>query len=314
VTGAPAALLLMGPTAAGKSGIAVEVAAEVGAEIVSVDSCAIYRGLDIGTAKPDAAQRAAVPHHLVDVRDPDESYSVGEFLRGCRAAMDEIAARGRLPMLVGGTMMYFHALLRGISDLPPVPARVRAEVRAELAERGPAALHAWLGVRDPETAALLKPGDSQRIARAAEILRATGRSLREWHSAMPRAGALGEGAVAVALSPADTGALRERIARRTRDFVEAGWAAEVARLLELDGVTPASQSMRTVGYRQMARHVLGETSLEEAAGRAEIATRQLAKRQRTWLRHLREDALVLDPFDPGCAGEVLRIARRAGAG
>ena len=297
----------MGPTATGKSALAVGLAAQIGGEVVSVDSCAIYRGLDIGSAKPPLVERGGIAHHLIDIRNPDESYSVGQFVDDAKRLASGIAARGRVPVFAGGTMMYFNALLRGLSGLPSTPAEVRAEVNGLMDRLGPEALHATLAARDPQMASRLHPNDRQRIGRALEVIAAAGRPLSDLQRESPPTSPFGSGCVPIGMMPSDTQALNKRIAERIRDFVRRGWADEVSELLGRDGVGPKSQSMRTVGYREMVRHTLGGIPLDKTLELAETATRRLAKRQRTWLRSMRDCAVLVDPQRGDALEEVRRI-------
>ncbi len=311
MSGQSPVILLMGPTAAGKTQIAGALAQMIGGEVVSVDSCAVYRGLDIGTAKPTATECKSVPHHLVDVAEPSERYSVGRFFDDACAALDGIAARGRTAIMAGGTMMYFNALMRGLSDLPSASADMRAEVARRIDEEGVAAVHDWLVRHDPRSAARIHPNDRQRISRAVEVLLDTGRTLSEWlagsrrrHIPMP--------SVAVSLVPQDIASLRIRIRSRLDGFIAQGWVGEVSNLLARDGIDPESPSMRSVGYRQIVRHVLGEISLDAAIEQANIASRRLAKRQSVWLRSMRDFAFEIDPDSRDCAGAILRHAGHKG--
>jgi tRNA dimethylallyltransferase len=272
------ALLLAGPTASGKSAWALRLAREWPIEIVSVDATQVYRGFDVGSAKPAAAVRAAVPHHLLDLRDPWEQYTAGDFVRDALAAIADIRSRGRLPVLVGGTMMYFRALLHGLVELPPIEPALRVAIRARAAEQGWPALHAELQRVDPTAAARIEPSDAQRIERALEVYRATGRPISAWQAATgPRHGLRLEG---WALVPAERERLHERIAQRFAAMMESGFLAEVAALA---AAAPGAASLRAVGYRQLLAHVEGRMTLAEAMKRALAATRQLAKRQLTWI-------------------------------
>jgi len=283
------AIALAGPTASGKSAAALAIAREHDAEIVSVDSALVYRGMDIGTAKPTAAELAAVPHHLIDIRDPAQAYSAAEFAADAHRLVREINARGRLALLAGGTMLYFKAWYEGLDAMPPADAAIRAELEAEAASLGWAALHAQLAQVDPVTAARLAPADSQRIQRALEVYRATGRPLSSFHG--QRAAPVNDTPL-FSLEPQDRSWLHERIARRFDAMLASGFLAEVQALRERGDLTPELPSMRCVGYRQ-AWELLDEL---EASGdmlpfpmqvlreRGVAATRQLAKRQLTWLR------------------------------
>ncbi len=277
------AVFLMGPTGAGKSALAVELARAAPFEIVSVDSAQVYRGMDIGTAKPDAQARHGVPHHLIDIRDPESRYSAGDFLLDAVAAAEDIRRRGRLPLFVGGTMLYFHALTAGIADLPEGDPGVRAELDARAAVAGWPALHAELAAVDPEAAARIHGHDAQRIQRALEVHRLTGVPISRLQRVRSPVYADAE-VVEIAVAPADRTLLHQRIDARFRAMMEAGFAAEVRGLRERSGLTAEHSSMRAVGYRQIWRHLAGQCDLDAAVDQAIAATRQLAKRQFTWLR------------------------------
>ncbi len=279
----PVVVSLMGPTAAGKTEAALALARALGGEVVSVDSAQVYRGMDVGTAKPSPEVRAEVPHHLIDILEPEESYSAARFRREALEAVAAVAARGRLPVLAGGTMLYFRALEQGLAPLPEADAEVRAAIAAEAAERGWAALHAELARVDPEAAARIHPNDPQRIQRALEVWRLTGRPLSAW-LAEARAAPPPFRAVRVVLAPADRAELHRRIAARLEAMFDAGFVEEVARLRARPGLTRAHPSMRAVGYRQVWDHLEGRWDAAEMRARALYATRQLAKRQLTWLR------------------------------
>jgi tRNA dimethylallyltransferase len=296
------AVLLMGPTASGKSGLALELCAQLPCEIVGVDSAQVYRGMDVGTAKPDAATRARVPHHLVDLCDPAEAYSAARFVADAGAAIAQVRARGRIPLLVGGTMLYFRSLQQGLSDLPPADAAFRAALAAEAARDGWPALHARLARHDPATAGRLHPNDAQRIQRALEILERSGTPASA--HAPPAGGALAGPVVKLALNPPERRVLHERIAARFAQMMRDGFLDEVARLRARGDLSPDLPSMRAVGYRQLWAHLDGAGPLATAAERGVAATRQLAKRQLTWLRA--EPGLAwLDPE----AGDLARRAR-----
>ena len=274
------AVLLMGPTASGKSALALELAARFPVEIVSVDSAQVYRGMDVGTAKPSRAVRAAVPHHLIDVCDPTDNYSAGRFRRDALCLVAEIRARGRVPLLVGGTMLYFRALTRGIAPLPEADAGVRARIDARARELGWPALHAALAARDPEAAARIRPADGQRIQRALEVLELTGRRLSDLQKlAEPPPLEL----AAYALLPVGREELYRRIDRRFLDMMEAGFLDEVRSLKARGDLSPDLPSLRSVGYRQLWAHLAGECGLDAAISAGQRATRNLAKRQLTWV-------------------------------
>jgi tRNA dimethylallyltransferase len=276
------AILLMGPTASGKSAIALELAALLPVEIVSVDSAQVYRGMDIGTAKPDAATRKRVAHHLIDLIEPDQSYSAARFRADALTAMAQIRSRGRIPLLVGGTMLYVKALREGLSRLPQADARVRGELDRRAAAEGWPALHAELALVDPVTAARLKTTDSQRIQRALEVFRVSGMPLSELQGTRDAGDA--PDFVAVALVPSDRAELHRRIAVRFDAMVAAGLVDEVRGLRQRHRLTGAMSSMRCVGYRQVWDVLEGAQGAEGMRERAIAATRQLAKRQLTWLR------------------------------
>jgi len=275
------AVLLMGPTCTGKSALSLELARRFPAEIVSVDSALVYRGMDIGTSKPPAAIRAGVPHHLIDICDPSEAYSAGRFRRDATALIEEIRGRGRVPLLVGGTMLYFHALVRGIAPLPPADPSVRADLDDEARVRGWPALHARLAELDPEAARRIRPADAQRIQRALEVIRISGRTLTELQRcAEPSRLRLAR----FALLPFERDALYLRIGARFDEMMAEGLLDEVRRLHGRGDLRADLPSMRAVGYRQLWRHLDGLCALEEAVAAAKQATRNLAKRQLTWLR------------------------------
>ncbi|HEX7373844.1 MAG TPA: tRNA (adenosine(37)-N6)-dimethylallyltransferase MiaA [Steroidobacteraceae bacterium] len=275
------AVLLMGPTCTGKSALALELARRFPVEIVSVDSALVYRGMDIGTSKPDAAMRAGVPHHLIDICDPAEAYSAGRFRRDALGLIDDIRRRGRVPLLVGGTMLYFHALARGIAPLPEADPGIRAELDAEARTAGWPALHARLAHLDPAAAARIRPNDAQRIQRALEVIRLAGRPLTELQQlAEPTSLRLAR----YALLPCERDALYARIETRFDEMLAAGLVAEVRRLYDRGDLHADLSSMRAVGYRQLWRHFAGKCALQEAISAAKQATRNLAKRQLTWLR------------------------------
>lgn len=290
------AILLCGPTASGKSDWALALAERWPVEIISVDSTQVYRGFDIGSAKPDKALRERVPHHLLDLRDPQETYSAGEFVADALAAIAAVRGRGALPVLVGGTMLYFNALVRGLARLPQADPKIRAAIDARAAMLGWPALHTELQGIDPEAAARIHPNDPQRIQRALEVFELSGRTISAWQrDTRPEHGLRWS---RWALVPADRAALHARIAARYAQMLDAGLLAEVQRLLALPGLEARSPSMRAVGYRQLAAHLAGQCSLDAAVEQAVAATRQLAKRQLTWIN---ADPLWrrIDPFQPG---------------
>ncbi|MDR1889227.1 MAG: tRNA (adenosine(37)-N6)-dimethylallyltransferase MiaA [Zoogloeaceae bacterium] len=298
----------MGPTASGKTGLALELARRFPVGIVSVDSALVFRDMDIGTAKPDAATLAEFPHHLVDLISPEERYSAARFQADALAAMAKIRASGRIPLLVGGTMLYYKALLEGLADLPPADPDLRAEIEAEAAQKGWPALHAELARLDPVTAARLAPGDRQRIQRALEICRIAGR---------PLSALLAEGQgrpppdrfLRIALLPSARAVLHERIARRFQAMLQAGLIEEVERLRQRYALSPDLPAMRSVGYRQVWEWQEGKIATRaELTNRGIFATRQLAKRQMTWLSNTLTGE-VFDCLDNALATRVVaRVA------
>ncbi len=306
----PRCLAIAGPTASGKTAAALAIASVLPVEIISVDSALVYRGMDIGTAKPDAAERAAVPHHLIDIRDPLQAYSAAEFVRDATRLVHEIQARGRHPLLVGGTMLYFKALFEGLDDLPPAEAAVRAQIEAEARAQGWPALHAELMRVDPVTAARLPPGDTQRIQRALEVYRLTGQPLSHFHTRHgdARTSAVAQATTLISLEPADRAWLHERIARRFHAMLAAGFLDEVQTLRARGDLHPDLPSMRCVGYRQAWEALDGVFPMGELPERGIAATRQLAKRQITWLRSMPQRRVVACDA-PDALGQVLQIAR-----
>lgn len=284
---------LAGPTASGKTALALALARRWPVEIVSVDSALVYRGMDIGTAKPSAGERAAAPHHLLDLIAPAQSYSAAQFVADARRLVVEIRARGRWPLLVGGTMMYFKALVDGIDDMPAADPDIRAAIDAEAAQTGWPAMHAQLAQVDPVTAARLKPNDSQRIQRALEVWRASGTPLSTLHQRAQREAAPADGAL-VALEPASRAWLHARIAQRFDAMLAAGFLDEVRRLRADPALNLDLPSMRCVGYRQAweALDVADPPDLADLRDRGIAATRQLAKRQITWLRSMAHRQVV----------------------
>ncbi|MEP6547627.1 MAG: tRNA (adenosine(37)-N6)-dimethylallyltransferase MiaA [Gammaproteobacteria bacterium] len=304
------AILLMGPTGAGKSDLALRLAEALPLEIISVDSALVYRGMDIGTAKPSAAMRARVTHHLMDIRDPAESYSAGEFTRDAALAMQDIWQRGRQPLLVGGTMLYFHALSHGIAKLPAANAEVRAQIERQAELSGWAALHRDLERVDPAAAARIHVNDPQRIQRALEVYRLTGKTITTLQQ--KRMSVFTDVDVTEFIfSPLERGELHTRIELRFGAMLRAGLVAEVRTLYERSDLTAEHPSMRAVGYRQLWRHLAGQSSLDEAVTQAIAATRQLAKRQLTWARR-REHAQWSDSMHPEVAGMMIGALLKGG--
>ena len=290
----------MGPTASGKTTLAVELVKRYPMEIISVDSALVYRGMDIGTAKPDADVLAVAPHRLIDIRDPSEPYSAAEFRQDALLAMAEITARGRIPLLVGGTFLYFRALQSGLSEMPAADSAIRARLEAAAKRDGWAALHARLAVVDPVSAARIHATDPQRIQRALEVYELSGQPMSAFH-AQQRPADLPYRLLQLALIPKDRASLHERIEARFRQMLAEGLLEEVRKLFDRGDLSAELPAMRAVGYRQVWRYLCGELEYEAMVERAIVATRQYAKRQLTWLRGepgleclIAEDRRVLD--------------------
>ena len=298
-TGLPV-ICLMGPTATGKTEIAVRLSQRIQADIISVDSALVYRGMDIGTAKPDAETLAIAPHRLIDIRAPVERYSAGDFVTDARREIDAIHGQGRVPLLVGGTMMYFRSLTEGIADLPLADSSVRLQLNSEAKKQGWPGLHKHLAEIDPVAASRINENDSQRIQRALEVYKISGRTLTAWQAESGK-DSLPHRFIKLALVPANRGQLHKRIEARFESMLQQGFVEEVRRLMGLPGLSADSPSMRAVGYRQIRAHLDGKYDLQTACHKACIATRQLAKRQMTWLRSEKQlnvfDPLENDPFD-----------------
>ncbi len=289
----PPAIFLMGPTASGKTDLAMELCRVLPCELISVDSALVYRGMDIGTAKPSKQQLAEFPHRLVDILDPAQSYSAADFRADALAAMAQITARGKIPLLVGGTMLYFKALLDGLADMPAADAAIRAELEAQAAAHGWQALHDQLAAVDPVSAARIHPNDPQRLIRALEVYQVSGLSMtahREQQTAQTTdAAASGRPQLPytvanLAIAPADRGVLHERIATRFSNMLDQGFLDEVLALRSRGDLHTGLPSIRAVGYRQVWDHLDEKLTYAEMQERGIIATRQLAKRQFTWLR------------------------------
>lgn len=308
----PPAILIMGPTASGKTAVAMALADRFPVELISVDSAQVFRDMDVGTAKPDRATLARYPHRLIDVISPEESYSTARFRDDALAAMGEITAAGKVPLLVGGTMLYFRSLLHGLADLPQADAALRAEIDAEAAAEGWPALHAKLAHFDPSTAARLHPTDSQRLQRALEIYRLTGRPMSELLAASEQQKPPYE-FLSIGLLPGERAVLHERIARRFDEMLLAGLDAEVRALRAKYMLSLNLPSMRCVGYRQTWEAQEGIIPPKELRDRGIFATRQLAKRQITWLTNS-FDAENFDCLDPALSDKIAqRVAGFLGA-
>jgi len=307
----PLAVFLMGPTASGKTSVAVELVQRLPLEIISVDSALVYRGMDIGTAKPDAATLALAPHRLIDIRDPGEAYSAAQFRVDALREMELICASGNTPLLVGGTMLYFRALEQGLSDLPAADPEVRAQLEARAAEIGWTAMHQRLAEVDAQSAARIHPNDPQRIQRALEVYELTGVALSE----LCRRGSEtppNYRFIKIVLAPPERATLHRRIEARFRAMLEQGFVDEVQRLQrrgDLDSQLPA---LRAVGYRQAWMYLRGELSADEWVERALVATRQYARRQLTWLR-AEADAHWVDPLGTDAVARIAALIKQAGA-
>ncbi|MGM0983619.1 MAG: tRNA (adenosine(37)-N6)-dimethylallyltransferase MiaA [Pseudomonadota bacterium] len=306
----PPAILLMGPTAAGKTDLAIELYERLGCELISVDSAMVYRDMDIGSAKPSPQELARAPHRLIDIRDPSEPYSAADFREDALGEMRRISDAGKVPLLVGGTMMYFKHLLEGVANLPSADAAVRAELEHKMARHGLRSLHEELSGIDPRSAARIHPNDPQRLMRALEVYRLTGRSLSElWDE--QRLETFPWRTLSIGLAPSDRGTLHAGIAQRFKMMLDAGLVDEVAALMNRDDVDASLPAMKSVGYRQVWAFLEGEYGQGELERRGIIATRQLAKRQLTWMRSWPGlnwvDSLGLDPLS-----EVLKLVREFG--
>lgn len=309
---APARVVaVVGATATGKSRLAMSLAETLGGEIVNADALQVYRGFDIGTAKPSPEERALVPHHLIDILDPAERYSAGEFARRARAAIADIESRGRVPIVAGGSGLYLRALFAGISPVPPGDPALRAQLRERLAAEGLPALAAELACLDPPTAARLAPGDTQRVLRALEVALASGRPLSSWIASQPF-GKQSVLAISVGLT-LPRGILYDEIARRVARMMEQGWVEEVAGLLDR-GLGPHLPAFQAIGYRQLALHVLGKRSLDLAVEETVQATRRFAKRQETWFR--KEPDVTWFPAQDlaGRTAQIVEHVMRSGLG
>lgn len=288
----------MGPTASGKTDLAIRLRQQLPVELISVDSALIYKDMDIGTAKPDADELAQAPHRLIDIRDPAQSYSAADFRADALKEMADIVAQGRIPLLVGGTMLYYKALLEGLSPLPAADPAVRAQIEQEAADKGWQAMHEELVRIDPVSGARIHPNDPQRLSRALEVFRISGKTLTELTKT--QGDALPYRVHQFAITPTDRAVLHRRIEQRFEKMIEAGFEQEVRALYERGDLHPDLPSIRCVGYRQMWEYLDGQCSLDDAVFRGICATRQLAKRQITWLRSWK-DLTWLDSSDPESA-------------
>ncbi len=298
-------IALAGPTASGKTAAALAIASQIPVEIISVDSALVYRGMDIGTAKPTAEERALIPHHLIDIRDPLDAYSAAEFLEDASRLIDEISARGKTPLLTGGTMLYFKALFDGLDAMPKADPEVREEIERQAAERGWPQMHHELSFIDPATAERLNPTDSQRIQRALEVFRISGRPLSSFHTGDARPPTdISKRTTLISLEPATRKWLHDRIEVRFDTMLEAGLVQEVEKLRARGDLTIDHPSMRCVGYRQTWEVLDGTVPMKELRNRGIFATRQLAKRQLTWLRSMPNRQVVACDDDDALAQVV----------
>ncbi len=304
----PPAILLVGPTASGKTALAFELATRFHCDIVSVDSAQVFRDMDIGTAKPEPATLERFPHRLIDLITPEQRYSAAQFRADALREMESIAAAGRIPLLVGGTMLYVKALREGLAELPQADADLRAQIDAEAAAHGWPALHAELARLDPETAARLKPTDAQRIQRALEVLRLTGRTLGSFF-AEQAASTLPFNMLNIALVPSDRSVLHARIGERFAAMLAAGLVDEVKALRKKYTLDAGLPSMRCVGYRQVWEMLEGDLPAKELRERGIYATRQFAKRQLTWLRSM-EGLVIVDPLTANAGAEVIATVEK----
>ena len=305
----PPCILLLGPTASGKTAVSLELARQLRGEIVSVDSALVYRDMTVGTAKPDLATRQEIPHHLIDIIDPDQTYSAAAFRRDALRVMADITDRGKIPLVVGGTMLYVNALLHGLSPLPSADAALRAQIETRAAEFGWPHLHAELRELDPATAARLKPSDAQRIQRALEVCYLTKQTMAQQFSAH-KTQPLRYEIVPIALLPSDRKVLHARIAQRFETMLDSGLVDEVKSLQKKYSLHENLPSMRAVGYRQTWGHLLGYNDINQLRERGIAATRQLAKRQLTWLRAMPE-LIVFDCLETDLMRNVLHYLQRS---
>ena len=300
----------MGPTASGKTALSVQLAHALGGEIISVDSALVFKGMDIGTAKPTLEERGGIPHHLIDILDPSESFSTGQFRTRALALMDEISRRGKIPILVGGTMLYFNALLNGLAVLPEANSAIRAKLDQDLKQLGKDVLHQRLAQIDPLAAARIHPNDPQRIQRALEVYEISGKPLSSFFNA-DQGEDLPYQKIKLIIAPPDRKILHDIIAQRFRNMLEQGFINEVKTLYLRGDLTEKMPSIRAVGYRQVWTYLQGEDDLETMTEKAIIATRQLAKRQFTWLRR-ETDAISFQTGQMDLLQKVLKVVMNSG--
>ncbi len=300
----------MGPTAAGKTDLAVALVEHLSAEIISVDSALVYKDMKIGTAMPDAETLAKAPHRLINFLDPAEPYSAARFREDALREIEAVLANGHIPLLVGGTMLYYRALLQGLSELPAADEGIRHRLEEEMATNGLAAMHARLAEIDPEAAARIHPNDPQRTQRALEVYEATGITMSEWYRRTRELQPFPYHCIKIALIPNDRAKLHARIAQRFHLMLEQGLIDEVKALYSRGDLDQDKPSMRAVGYRQVWEYLCGNYSYEQMVEKGIVATRQLAKRQLTWLRS-EENTLIFDPFDMKLSDQVLKTLEKA---
>lgn len=308
------ALCLLGPTASGKTDLAVRLAQIAPVELISVDSTQVYRGMDIGSGKPDAETLAIAPHHLIDIRDPADSYSAADFRADALPLIAQIHGRGRIPLLVGGTMLYFKVLRDGLADMPHADARVRSDIERLASEGGWAAVHARLAEVDPQSAERIHPNDPQRLQRALEVFLVTGRTMTELHAEERVAASDSESLPFdlqfMAIVPEERGDLHQKIAQRFQSMLQAGFVAEVEKLYRRGDLSAELPALKSVGYRQIWQYLLGNLDYDEMVERGIIATRQLAKRQFTWMRSWR-GLTILGTQTDNSLGKLLNIVNSA---
>lgn len=302
------AVMILGPTASGKTALGVKLAKALSTEVISIDSALVYRSMNIGTAKPTEEEKEGVPHWLIDIREPFESYSAADFVRDCENEIDRLQSQGKLPLIVGGTMLYAKALKDGLNEMPTSDLSIRASIEEEAARLGWPAMHEKLADVDPVTAARLHRTDAQRISRALEVYRQTGRPLSSYQS-QPTAGTKYR-FLTIGLMPGDRKRLHDRIEKRFLQMIEDGFLDEVKALMAQPGFERECPSMRAVGYRQAIEYLSGEITYDEFIAKGVAATRQLAKRQMTWMRSM-PDLLTIDPFSEDAFGISLSVIEKA---
>ncbi len=311
----PPVIFLMGPTASGKTDLAIGLRGHLPVELISVDSALVYRGLDIGSAKPSAEEQALAPHRLIDIRDPSEPYSAAEFCSDARREIADIVAAGRIPLLVGGTMLYFKALLEGLADMPAADPAVRAQIETLAAAQGWVEVHKQLAEVDPETAAAIHPNHSQRLSRALEVYLSSGKTMTQLRSeqALAQGGALTDDyrVIQLAIAPRERKLLHGRIEKRFRAMLDQGLIEEVEQLFARDDLHVDLPAIRAVGYRQVWQYLAGDYSREQMIEKGVVATRQLAKRQLTWLRGWQELQWLYTDTEVGAALSGEEILRQA---